>query len=110
MNGRNARNARGNARVHSSACCARLLAVAVGPDAHVPGFFANAATRRIAEQVAGHSCVPRPGCRIGASVDHCRPFEEKMTRLTDEFAERVAEAAYLEAETRVSLGRVGYGL
>ena len=73
----------------------------------MPG-FCKAATL---EDIRGHGHVLTPGRYVGAEdvEDDGEPFEEKMTRLRDEWREQQAEAARLDAAIRANLRGLGFG-
>lgn len=72
----------------------------------VKGFCAVAATADIAKQ----DYILTPGRYVGIEEqkDDGEPFEEKMTRLTEELSELFAKSHELEAQIRKQLGALGY--
>lgn len=73
----------------------------------VPG-FCKAAT---IEEIRENSHILTPGRYVGIPEREAddEPFEEKMTRLTDQLYAQFAENAKLEAEIRKNLEELGYG-
>ena len=72
----------------------------------VQGFCKSASIEEIRE----HEYILTPGRYVGieeAEAD-VEPFEEKMTRLTEELAEMFAKAHHLEEEIKQRLGAIGY--
>ena len=78
-----------------------------GEYADVPG-FCNSATL---DEIRKHGHVLTPGRYVGAEPqeDDGEPFEEKMTRLTDQWREQQAEARRLDAAIEKNLKRLGFG-
>lgn len=72
----------------------------------VKGFCAVATTQDIAKQ----DYILTPGRYVGIEEveDDGEPFEEKMTRLTEELSEMFAKSHELEEEIRRKLGAIGY--
>lgn len=70
------------------------------------GFCAAVATEEIARQ----DYILTPGRYVGLveQEDNGEPFEEKMSRLTDELSRLFAKSHELEAEIRERLGVIGY--
>lgn len=63
------------------------------------------------EEIREHEYILTPGRYVGieeAEADD-EPFEEKMTRLTEELAEMFAKSHHLEEEIKQRLGVIGYG-
>ena len=62
------------------------------------------------EEVREHEYILTPGRYVGieAVEDDGEPFDEKMTRLTEELAELFAKSRHLEDEIRENLGGIGY--
>ncbi|NLL51111.1 MAG: SAM-dependent DNA methyltransferase [Peptococcaceae bacterium] len=62
------------------------------------------------DEVRSHEYILTPGRYVGIEEqpDDGEPFEEKMTRLTDELAEMFAKRKSLEEEIRKRLGVIGY--
>lgn len=81
---------------------------AVGEYEDIAGFCKSVAL----EVVAEHNFVLTPGRYVGAAdiEEDAEPFDEKMKRLTTEFAEQLREGQLLDAEIQARLERVGYGL
>ena len=72
----------------------------------VQGFCKSASIEEIRE----HEYILTPGRYVGieeAEAD-AEPFEEKMTRLTEELAEMFAKSHHLEEEIKQRLGAIGY--
>lgn len=63
------------------------------------------------EEITGHECVLTPGRYVGAEAeeDDGIPFEEKMSTLTTQLYEQLAESQQLEATIRENLEALGYG-
>jgi type I restriction enzyme M protein len=62
------------------------------------------------EEIREHEYILTPGRYVGieeAKIDD-EPFEEKMTRLTEELAEMFAKSHHLEEEIKKRLGKIGY--
>ena len=62
------------------------------------------------EEIREHEYVLTPGRYVGieeAEADD-EPFEEKMTRLTEELSEMFAKSHHLEEEIKERLGAIGY--
>lgn len=62
------------------------------------------------DEIREHEYILTPGRYVGieeAEVDD-EPFEEKMTRLTEELAEMFAKSLHLEEEIKQRLGGIGY--
>ena len=78
-----------------------------GEYADVPG-FCNSATL---DEIRKHGHVLTPGRYVGAEPqeDDGEPFEEKMTRLTDQWREQQAEARRLDAAIEENLAGLGFG-
>ncbi len=72
----------------------------------IQGFCKSA---NIAE-VRGHEYILTPGRYVGIeeAEDDGEPFDEKMTRLTEELAEMFVKSHKLEDEIRCRLGAIGY--
>lgn len=64
------------------------------------------------EEVRSHEYIITPGRYVGVEEveDDGEPFDEKMTRLTEELAEMFAKSHHLEDEIRKNLGGIGYEL
>ena len=62
------------------------------------------------EEIRGHEYILTPGRYVGIEEveDDGEPFDEKMTRLTEELAELFAKSHHLEEEIRQRLGAIGY--
>ena len=62
------------------------------------------------EEVRGHEYILTPGRYVGIEQveDDGEPFEEKMTRLTEELSEMFAKSHHLEDEIRKRLGAIGF--
>ncbi|MCG8538838.1 MAG: type I restriction-modification system subunit M [Clostridia bacterium] len=62
------------------------------------------------EQVRKHEYILTPGKYVGIeeTEEGGEPFEDKMTRLTEELAELFAKSRHLEDEIRKNLGGIGY--
>lgn len=62
------------------------------------------------EEVRGHEYILTPGRYVGIEEveDDGEPFDEKMTRLTEELGEMFAKSHKLEDEIRQRLGAIGY--
>ena len=74
----------------------------------VPGFCKSATLAEVEQ----HGYTLTPGRYVGATdtEDDDIMFEEDMQRLTAELSGLFRSGGKLEAEVRVQLGRVGYGL
>lgn len=62
------------------------------------------------EEIREHEYILTPGRYVGieeAEADD-EPFDEKMTRLTEELAEMFAKSHHLEEEIKQRLGAIGY--
>ncbi len=62
------------------------------------------------EEIREHEYILTPGRYVGieeAEAD-AEPFEEKMTRLTEELAKMFAKSHHLEEEIKQRLGAIGY--
>ena len=62
------------------------------------------------EDIREHEYILTPGRYVGieeAEADD-EPFEEKMTRLTEELAEMFTKSHHLEEEIKQRLGAIGY--
>lgn len=64
------------------------------------------------EEVRSHEYILTPGRYVGIEEmeDDGEPFDEKMTRLTEELAEMFAKSHALEEEIKQKLGAIGYEL
>ena len=64
------------------------------------------------EEVRSHEYILTPGRYVGIEEveDDGEPFDEKMTRLTEELAEMFAKSHALEEEIKQRLGAIGYEL
>ncbi len=73
----------------------------------VPGFCKSTTL----EEIRKHSYVLTPGRYIGAAAqeEDNEPFEETMTRLTEQLTEQMAEARWLDATISENLEIVGIG-
>lgn len=73
---------------------------------NVPGFCHSAASAEIAE----HNYVLTPGRYVGAAEveDSGEPFDETMTRLTEQLSQQFQEARQLEEKISRNLNRLGY--
>ena len=62
------------------------------------------------EEVQEHEYILTPGRYVGMEEveDDGEPFDDKMTRLTEELAELFAKSRHLEEEIRENLGGIGY--
>jgi type I restriction enzyme M protein len=62
------------------------------------------------EEIRGHEYILTPGRYVGLEEieDDGEPFDEKMTRLTEELAEMFAKSHHLEEEIKQRLGAIGY--
>jgi len=62
------------------------------------------------EEVQKHDYILTPGRYVGQEEieNDGEPFEEKMTRLTEELAEMFAKSHHFEEEIRLRLGGIGY--
>ena len=62
------------------------------------------------EELRGHEYILTPGRYVGIEEveDDGEPFDEKMTRLTEELAEMFAKSHSLEDEIKKRLGAIGY--
>jgi type I restriction enzyme M protein len=62
------------------------------------------------EEIRGHEYILTPGRYVGIEEvkDDGEPFDEKMTRLTEELAEMFAKSHHLEDEIRQRLGAIEY--
>jgi type I restriction enzyme M protein len=74
--------------------------------ADIQGFCKSASI----EEVRGHEYILTPGRYVGieAVEDDGEPFDEKMTRLTEELAEMFVKSHQLEDEIKRRLGAIGY--
>ncbi|MBR3975465.1 MAG: type I restriction-modification system subunit M [Clostridia bacterium] len=83
-------------------------AYADGTLENVKGFCAVVDTEEIAKQ----DYILTPGRYVGIEEqeDDGEPFEEKMTRLTDELSELFTQSHTLEDEIRQKLEAIGYGI
>jgi type I restriction enzyme M protein len=73
----------------------------------IPGFCKSASLAEIEK----NGWVLTPGRYVGteAKVDDAEPFNEKMTRLTQELEQQFLESAKLQAQIKENLRRLGYG-
>jgi type I restriction enzyme M protein len=73
----------------------------------IPGFCKSAKL----DEVKQHGYVLTPGRYVGAAEaeEDAEPFAEKMTRLTGQLREQMAESAKLDAEIKKQLAKVGFG-
>ena len=64
------------------------------------------------EEVRGHEYILTPGRYVGLEEieGDGEPFDEKMTRLTEELVEMFAKSHHLEEEIKQRLGAIGYEL
>ena len=64
------------------------------------------------DEVRNHEYILTPGRYVGieAEEDDGVPFDEKMTKLTEELAEMFAKSHHLENEIKQRLGAIGYEL
>jgi type I restriction enzyme M protein len=64
------------------------------------------------DNIRGHNYVLTPGRYVGVpeQEDDGEPFEEKMTRLTAQLAEQMAEGARLDEQIRKNLNDLGFPL
>lgn len=62
------------------------------------------------EEIREHEYILTPGRYVGLEEveDDGEPFEEKMTKLTEELAEMFAKSHHLEEEIKQRLGAIGY--
>lgn len=62
------------------------------------------------EEIREHEYILTPGRYVGIEETEAddEPFEEKMTRLTEELAEMFAKSHHLEEEIKQRLGAIGY--
>ncbi|MCX6347763.1 MAG: class I SAM-dependent DNA methyltransferase [Actinobacteria bacterium] len=62
------------------------------------------------DEVREHEYILTPGRYVGIeeAEDDGEPFDEKMTRLTEELAEMFAKSHHLEDEIKERLGAIGY--
>jgi len=62
------------------------------------------------EEVRKHEYILTPGRYVGIEEieDEGIPFDEKMTKLTDELAELFVKSHHLEDEIKKRLGAIGY--
>ncbi len=74
--------------------------------ADVAGFCYSAKT----EEIAKHDYVMTPGRYVGAEaeVEDSEPFDDKMTRLTEQLKDQFAKSAPLDDEIQKNLARLGY--
>lgn len=63
------------------------------------------------EEVRNHEYILTPGRYVGIEEveDDGEPFDEKMTKLTEELAEMFAKSHHLEEDIKQRLGAIGYG-
>ena len=73
----------------------------------LPGFCKSATT----EEIRQHGYVLTPGRYVGAAPqdDDGEPFQEKMTRLADQWREQQDEAQELDAAIAENLEKLGFG-
>lgn len=64
------------------------------------------------DEIRKNDHILTPGRYVGlaAQEDDGEPFEEKMTRLTNQLSEQYAKSKELEGQVRQALGRIGYGI
>lgn len=64
------------------------------------------------EEIRENDHILTPGRYVGLAEedDDGEPFEEKMTRLTNELSEQFAKSKELEEQIRKALGGIGYGV
>lgn len=72
------------------------------------GFSAVVTTEGIAKQ--DYILIPGRYVGIPDEEDDGEPFEEKMTRLTDELSKCFEESNRLQGEIKKNLEAIGYGL
>ena len=79
----------------------------LGEYADVPG-FCKAGTL---DDIRKHGHVLTPGRYVGAETqeDDGEPFEEKMTRLSQQWRDQRVQAAKLDAAIEANLMELGYG-
>ena len=79
----------------------------VGDYADIPGFCKSAAL----EEIRHHGHVLTPGRYVGAAPqeDDGEPFQEKMTRLADQWREQQEEARRLDETIAKNLEKLGFG-
>ena len=78
-----------------------------GDYADIPGFCKSAAL----EEIRHHGHVLTPGRYVGAAPqeDDGEPFQEKMTRLADQWREQQEEARRLDETIAKNLEKLGFG-
>jgi len=79
----------------------------VGDYQDIPGFCKSATLG----EIRGHGYVLTPGRYVGAEevLNDDEPFEEKMTRFTEELSQQFQESRRLEAIIQKNLKVIGYG-